>query len=527
MNTIKRLITIFLIMGILVHLSCGVKAPSQPQKPSSVKINFKFVGKTSSQSLILGRSGSIISKKKQKQTSADKDVLKKTMIPESIDQVQVVFYKLDIDYETLGHNYDENWNEIDAFIDNFEGDETDFEGFWVTRDQGEINMASEGQYGIEKRGNLSVSGGRAYGEFDLTEGLKACRVGCFENGRLTYVGRTDGLEGSGYFQVLSGENNEIDIDIWEIEYEQSTAPTASFTLSPTSGTTETQFSFDASGSWDDEDDVSLLQMRWDWENDGIWDTNYSTTKTATHQYSTEGTKTIKLEVRDTEYYTDQTTRQVTVSEQSAQTGTMTDIDGNTYQTVKIGNQWWMAENLKVTHYRNGDPIPNVTGDIDWANLTTGAYCAYDNDENNADTYGYLYNWYAVDDRGEIAPDGWHVPTDDEWKELEMYLGMSQSNADGVGWRGTNEGGKLKETGSEHWNNPNTGATNESGFSALPLGDRTDIGSFNNLRSYAIFWSSSAYQSISAYSRKLIYNQSNVYRDPDVNNRGYAIRCIKD
>lgn len=116
------------------------------------------------------------------------------------------------------------------------------------------------------------------------------------------------------------------------------------------------------------------------------------------------------------------------------TGTVTDIDGNVYQTVKIGNQWWMAENLKVSHYQNSDAIPNVTNNSDWGNLSTGAYCAYNNDNVNISTYGLLYNWYAVADSRELAPTGWHVPTDEEWKQLEMSLGMSDSEANDRGWR---------------------------------------------------------------------------------------------
>lgn len=97
-----------------------------------------------------------------------------------------------------------------------------------------------------------------------------------------------------------------------------------------------------------------------------------------------------------------------------ETGKVTDIDGNTYKTVKIGNQWWIAENLKVTHYRNGDAIPEVTDNEQWKNLNSGAYCAYDNNESNAAVYGYLYNWYAMNDSRNIAPEGWYVPSDEEW-----------------------------------------------------------------------------------------------------------------
>ncbi len=126
--------------------------------------------------------------------------------------------------------------------------------------------------------------------------------------------------------------------------------------------------------------------------------------------------------------------------------TVTDIDGNVYQTIQIGNQVWMAENLKVTHYRDGTSIQYVQNELTepdvWETLTTGAYCYYDDSQSNQTTYGNLYNWYAVADSRNIAPEGWHVPTDAEWKELEMALGMSQSEADDAGYRGTNEGSKL-------------------------------------------------------------------------------------
>ena len=208
-------------------------------------------------------------------------------------------------------------------------------------------------------------------------------------------------------------------------------------------------------------------------------------------------------------------------------GTVTDIDGNTYQTVKIGDQWWMAKNLKVTRYRNGDPIPNVTDDGTWAGLTTGACCTYDNDDTYVETYGRLYNWFAVDDSRNIAPEGWHVPSDEEWKELEMTLGMSRSEADAADWRGTDEGGKLKETGTTHWNAPNVGATNESGFSALPGGLRTLNGIYNNIWHYAFFWSSTELTSSNAWFRYLINSNAQVYRYSDYKHDGFSVRCVKD
>jgi len=207
--------------------------------------------------------------------------------------------------------------------------------------------------------------------------------------------------------------------------------------------------------------------------------------------------------------------------------TVVDIDGNVYQTIKIGGQCWMMENLKVIHYRNGDPIPNITGNADWENLTTGAHCNYENDEGNVAIYGRLYNGYAVDDSRNIAPEGWHVASDIEWKQLEMYLGMSQAEADGMEWRGTYEGGKLKEAGTTHWITPNTGATNESGFTALPGGYRAITGVFRYLGSNAYFWSSTMYGGFSAWNRALIYIDSRVYRYFIDRNNGYSVRCVKD
>jgi len=208
-----------------------------------------------------------------------------------------------------------------------------------------------------------------------------------------------------------------------------------------------------------------------------------------------------------------------------ETGMVTDIDDNTYQTVKIGNQTWMAENLKVTHYRNGNAISKVPNNTVWSATSEGAYCNYDNTDSNADIYGSLYNWYAVNDSRNIAPEGWHIPTDEEWKELEMYLGMSQVDVDATGWRGTDEGGKLKHAGTSHWNTPNAGATNESGFTALPGGYRNDTsgdGTFNGLGLSANFWSST-----DAWTHALNYLNSQVYRNEDYKSPGHSVRCVKD
>ncbi len=210
------------------------------------------------------------------------------------------------------------------------------------------------------------------------------------------------------------------------------------------------------------------------------------------------------------------------------TGTVMDIEGNVYQTIKIGDQWWMAENLKVTRYRNSDPIPNVINNAEWSGLTSGAYCEYDNNPANVETYGRLYNWYAATDSRNIAPEGWHVPTDDDWKQLEMYLGMSLEDADDIGWRGTDEGGKLKESGTYYWTDPNTGATNASGFSALPAGYRSNnLDYFNGKGSHAYFWYIEEYDTDRAWRRLLYFDYSTINRSHDYKHYGFSIRCVKD
>ena len=209
--------------------------------------------------------------------------------------------------------------------------------------------------------------------------------------------------------------------------------------------------------------------------------------------------------------------------------TVTDIDGNVYQTVQIGDQLWMAENLKVTHYSNGDAIPNITSNSTWGNTYTGAYCVYNNTPANADTYGNLYNWYAVDDSRNIAPEGWHVPTDEEIMELEMALGMSYDQAHSTGWRGTNEGSKLAG-GYDLWQNGNLRNNSEfdtSGFSFLPGGYRYINGGFGMMGYSGYLWSSTEYSSTHAWSRFLHYYYTTVYRNDYGKRYGFPVRCVRD
>jgi len=208
-------------------------------------------------------------------------------------------------------------------------------------------------------------------------------------------------------------------------------------------------------------------------------------------------------------------------------GTVTDIDGNVYQTIKIGDQWWMMENLKVTHYRNGDPIENAADSSDWYGLTIGAYCNYNNDIEFVTDYGRLYNWYAVDDSRLIAPEGWHVASDSEWKQLVIYLGLSQTAADSVGWIVTDVGGKLKEAGTEHWNPPNDDATNESGFTGLPGGYRDYYCYFLYIRVHAYFWTSTEWNINSGWGRGLDGYGPGFLRFHPNKAFGNSVRCIKD
>lgn len=200
-------------------------------------------------------------------------------------------------------------------------------------------------------------------------------------------------------------------------------------------------------------------------------------------------------------------------------GNVKDIDGNVYHTVTIGTQVWMAENLKVTKYRNGDPITtNIPNNAAWININSGAFCWYLDDIENKPTYGALYNWYAVSDSRNICPTGWHIPTSAEWTTLITYLGGENV-----------AGGKLKEIGKTHWLAPNLGATNETGFTGLPSGGRDNTALFNGLGANCNWWSSTV-----GYAGELIWiyalNTSGAnFHGSDIASKrqGLSVRCIKD
>jgi len=197
--------------------------------------------------------------------------------------------------------------------------------------------------------------------------------------------------------------------------------------------------------------------------------------------------------------------------------TVKDRDGNVYETVTIGTQVWMAENLKTTKYRNGEPITNVLVNSSWATLTTGAYCWYNNDATaNKSVYGALYNWFTVTDKRNIAPAGWHVPSNAEWNTLIKFL-----NGDSFA------GGELKEALTSHWVSPNFGANNGSGFTALPGGYRKSDGVFTYVGYCGGWWTSTEYSKSVAWYRYLDYSSSSVGRTSSFKKCGFSVRCVKD
>ena len=208
-------------------------------------------------------------------------------------------------------------------------------------------------------------------------------------------------------------------------------------------------------------------------------------------------------------YTDEARNKLVVSDNR---------DGKTYKIDKIGQRWWMTENLNVAHFRNGDPIPHIKTDEEWilaGKQGQAAWCYYDNDPANGEIYGKLYNWYAVNDSRGLAPVGYHIPSDAEWLELIDNLGI-------------NAGGKLKEIGTKHWNSPNTGATNETGFLAFPGGYRGSDGYFYYIGSNGYWWSSTGFSSENAWYWDVGFDHEDVYySNYGLKTDGNSVRCFRD
>ena len=196
--------------------------------------------------------------------------------------------------------------------------------------------------------------------------------------------------------------------------------------------------------------------------------------------------------------------------------TISDIDGNTYKIVEIGQQYWMQSNLKVSRYRNGDSIPTGLLDSIWSKFTKGAAAQFENKFSNESIYGKLYNWYAVNDPKGLCPEGWHIPTNSEWNQLINQLGEKSV-----------AGGKMKSKGTNFWKSPNKKATNESGFSALPGGCRNEEGDFSSLNIIAFFWSRTESTFGKAVFWSLINSSSSVIKYEDYKSVGFSVRCLRD
>ncbi|MBV9961128.1 MAG: fibrobacter succinogenes major paralogous domain-containing protein [Parafilimonas sp.] len=183
-------------------------------------------------------------------------------------------------------------------------------------------------------------------------------------------------------------------------------------------------------------------------------------------------------------------------------------------SITIGTQVWTKKNLAVSRYNNGDIIPEVTDSAQWANLTTGAWCWYNNDSATGAVYGKLYNWFAVNDPRGLAPEGWHVASDSEWWTVGDFLGSTA-------------GGELKETGISHWMDPNVDANNSSGFKGLPGGYRSETGQFCYIKYLGLYWTATEFNGSTAWYRRLLCysNFLDYWRFPKT--MGFSVRCIKN
>ena len=237
--------------------------------------------------------------------------------------------------------------------------------------------------------------------------------------------------------------------------------------------------------------------------------NYTLNNDLTIKYSFE---------RDEEGYVDEdeVAELISIAEISSEKNIIVpDIDGDSYNGVQIGTQFWTTKNLNISKYKNGDEIPQVQDAAEWEALTTGAWCYYDNKEENGANYGKLYNWYAVNDPRGLAPDGFHIPSDEEWYYLLEYLGGENI-----------AGGKLKEKGKMYWNEPNKKANNNSGYTGLPGGYCSDSGTFNSIGELGYFWSSSDDET---EGMSISLNSDNGISRPYYYDKtyGFSVRLLKD
>ena len=194
--------------------------------------------------------------------------------------------------------------------------------------------------------------------------------------------------------------------------------------------------------------------------------------------------------------------------------TVSDVDGNSYPVIAIGPQCWIAKNLQTTKYKNGSLIPEVANQSPWLSTNGGARCLYDNDNNNLNTYGYLYNWESINNSQGLCPNGWHTPTDADWDILIQTLAFS-------------EAGGYMNSGSNLWNPPNSFGTNSSGFTAEPGGVRNDVGDYSDLGSQAVFWSASEANASEGRARRIFDNHQSLFAFDMLKTNGAYCRCVRD
>jgi len=331
------------------------------------------------------------------------------------------------------------------------------------------------------------------------------------NGDFNMNGQVDNVDKNEFWKINSGRSSQVPGG------SVNTPPVAVIQVNPPTGTTITVFTLDASASYDAQSKPALLAARWDFENDGTWDTPYSTTKAITHQYMTAGDYIIKVKVIDVGGLTDTATYNLQVGQSYGTPcpGIPTvNYEGQVYNTVQIGTQCWLKENLNVGTMINGSQ--NQAN-----NQVIEKYC-YNNDPGKCSIYGGLYQWDELMQytnqagaRG-ICPPGWHVPKQEEWNALVEFLG-------GIGVAG----GKMKDVGTLHWNPPNVGATNESGFTALPGGSRPGSSYFTDLGNTANFWSSTEAYTTYAWLLTLVTYDAGVLTSYNPKTNAVSARCIME
>lgn len=290
----------------------------------------------------------------------------------------------------------------------------------------------------------------------------------------------------------------------QVSFTTGLLPVAAFIGTPTTINTGQSVQF--------TDQSTNSPTSWNWN---FGDGGTSIIQNPSHTYSTKGTYNVSLTA--TNGFGSNTLTKTSYITVNIASPTVTDIDGNVYHIVPIGTQEWLVENLKTTKYQDGTTIPNITADgLSWSGLKTGAYCNYNNLESNVEVYGRLYNYYAIIDERKLCMKGWHIPDEDEISDLISFL-EGESSA----------GGMLKEIGTTHWLTPNIGATNSSGFTALPGGGRIGSGTFTNIGLKGYYWNSlekyafSNLFTLSFDSNSSIKTYGYKYSD------GYSVRCVKD